>query len=373
MIIKCLKCRKTLHRSERCPFCGNTADFNVVSDDIMVHENVVHEYEKLKEFLKQKRFEEAEKVSQKILEWMPTCSNVFWLRMLANNKCKDDNELIQKGIFFERNAEYYNALKYGSDIEKDVYLGISELMNQIKEQLIVAITHHEYDAKRSTAIFRCSRELSEQIVDSQKILLKIWTDLEKTEAEIHIYEEKCKQLIQEFIDNYEQAKREVLDIKNQIDKMNECTEENLHRYHVGLGKALLQAECAKDDILCRKKEHPWVKKYMELCQRRDEMVRQIDSELLKLKSYEKLVQSTILEVEKIEKKHQDVLKEIVAYNFVSACTLLGSEQFTRILNEAGFCNVSTKLTSKSISIYSDGSGYAKAMIDDDLRNDAYLS
>ena len=75
--------------------------------------------------------------------------------------------------------------------------------------------------------------------------------------------------------------------------------------------------------------------YNELVVKRDSLVNQITSELSSLKSYENRVQSTVSEIERIETKHKNALKAIMAYRFADARSLLGENRFVAAFSEAG--------------------------------------
>ncbi len=64
-----------------------------------IHENVRDEYENLERLVKNGKYTEAITLSKLVLEWMPNCSDVFWLRLLAKNGCDSDEALIRKGCF----------------------------------------------------------------------------------------------------------------------------------------------------------------------------------------------------------------------------------------------------------------------------------
>ena len=115
MIVKCPKCKKLIHKTDSCPYCGNSATFENVNEKTVVHENVVAEYSELPLLLASGKFTQVIEQSRIILRWMPTCSSVFWIRLLAKNECKTDAELIEKGLNCDDAADFYNAVRYGSE------------------------------------------------------------------------------------------------------------------------------------------------------------------------------------------------------------------------------------------------------------------
>ena len=96
-IVKCSKCNKYTHKSNKCFFCGNTVGFDAI-EMLPVHENVVVEYSKIESLIEKRQFSEAMVLSHKVIEWMPNFAGIFWLRVLIKNKCMTAEELIKSGF-----------------------------------------------------------------------------------------------------------------------------------------------------------------------------------------------------------------------------------------------------------------------------------
>lgn len=86
------------------------------------------EYSQLATLLDSGDFAKLIEKSRVVLRWMPTCSEVFWIRLLAKNGCKNDIELIQKGINCDNSADFYNAYRYGTPAEKATYDNVKNLI-----------------------------------------------------------------------------------------------------------------------------------------------------------------------------------------------------------------------------------------------------
>ena len=97
IIVTCHKCGKEIHKADKCPYCGNSTKFGTVNGMTDIHENAYVEYSELATILDAGDFAKLIEKSRAVLRWMPTCSGVFWMRLLAKNGCKTDAELIQKG------------------------------------------------------------------------------------------------------------------------------------------------------------------------------------------------------------------------------------------------------------------------------------
>ena len=110
IIVTCHKCGKKIHKADKCPYCGDSTKFGTVNVMTDVHENAYMEYSQLATILDSGDFAKLIEKSRVVLRWMPTCSEVFWMRLLAKNGCKTDAELIQKGINCDDSGDFYNEI-----------------------------------------------------------------------------------------------------------------------------------------------------------------------------------------------------------------------------------------------------------------------
>lgn len=177
-IVKCPKCSKYIHKANRCFHCGNTTGFDDV-DIPQIHENVVAEYSKVESLVESKRFDEA--LSHTVIEWMPNLAGIFWLRLLAKNKCTSAAELIEKGFNCEDDADLCNALTFSTGAEHSIYLDIQNMVIAARKVLKEEISTHEYNCKMKTNIFQIKKTMQGETDSRKKKLFSLWSDLEETE------------------------------------------------------------------------------------------------------------------------------------------------------------------------------------------------
>lgn len=331
IITKCEKCGALMHKADRCLTCGSTSGFTKIDTTLIVHENVREEYESLIQLVQNKKFNEALDVSKVILEWMPSCSDVFWLRFLAKNNCATDEELVRNGASCEDSADYHNAVLFASEIQKQVYLNVSERIASIKEALTQQIIEHEYSEKNDTAILQIQASFPDEIEAYRKKLFQLWQELKQVEGEMLVIEKDCRLLINEHKAALEVASTEAASIKSKTYRLEQCTAEEFHKYQTRFGELLYSSEQAKSSIESMRNQHPWVETYNTLIKKRDGIVSQIDNELNSLKAYENRVQSTIAEIERIEMRHTAALISITKYKFAEIKSLIGESRFGWLL------------------------------------------
>lgn len=335
IIMKCNKCGELMHKTNKCFSCGNTNDFDKLPIATDIHENVRDEYEKLEYLVQNGKFDEAKTLSKTVLEWMPTCSDIFWLRLLIKNQCSTDDELIRKGFSVSESADYHNAVLFGNDVQKKTYALVASKIVATQEILRKAIVEHEYSEKDSTQIVQLQDELPKEIDSRKKSLFEQWKQLETIEHEMLAIEKDCIILVQEHKDILENTTTSANNLKAKTYKMEECTYEEHHKYQIQFGELLHQSEQAKSSIDAIKKQHPWIVSYVELKVKRDSLANHIASELSSLKSYENKIQATVSEIERIEEKHKNAIKALTTFRFSEVRDLLGENKFEAALFEAG--------------------------------------
>lgn len=333
-IVKCPKCGKYIHKAVKCFHCGNTAGFKEISGG-EVHENVAQEYARMDVLIEDKKYDEVIELSYTVLEWMPNLAGVFWLRLLAKYKCSTAIDLICKGFPCDENADFCNALDFSTDEEHSAYEDIKAAVSQIRVLLKKEISEHEYSSKYATDIMQIKKTMQGEIERRKEKLFSLWSDLEDTEHSLYALEMDCRLLTKEHQMGLEKAAQAAETIKSEAYRLEECTAEKLHSLQVRMGNVLQQSESSKDSIDSMKKQHPWVKSFSDLVTKRNEKVRVINSEISSLSSYERTVQQTVSEIERIESRHKTALIAADKYDFTDPAALLGTSAFNDVLRSAG--------------------------------------
>ena len=333
-IVKCLKCGKYIHKAPKCLYCGNTAGFDGI-DEVIVHDNVIQDYTRMEVLVEDQKYDEAIALSYTILEWMPNLAGVFWLRLLAKNKCSTAIDLICKGFACDDDSDFCNALSFSVKEEHIAYEEIKKAVSAIRVVLKKEIDEHEHQCKSNTNIMHIKKTMQEEIERRKQKLFSLWSDLEDTEHSLYELEMDCKLLIKEHQIGLEKAVQAATVIKGETYRMQECTEDKLHSFQVRMGNVLQQSEVSKDSINSMKNNHPWVKSFKDLVSRREQELQLINCEIASLESYKQTVQQTISEIEQIEEHHKMALEAAKRYDFANAAVLLGENSFNQILCSVG--------------------------------------
>lgn len=333
-IVKCSKCGKYIHKDSRCYHCGNNDGFQECAS-MEVHENIKSEYSRMELLVRNKHFSEAISLSFSIIEWMPNLAGVYWLRLLAKKKCNSALELITKGFSVDNDPDFCNALKFSIKEEKEAYIDIQNVVEEIRKNLIEEIEIYEHKLKSDTNLINVNEHIAEEIDNRKQKLFSHWIDLKNKENEVRVCELDCKLIMKEHSVALQSASQEAAYLLNRINDLKECTSNQVHEYQVKLGNVLLQSGQAKDGIENMKIQHPWVKKYSGLVAERDEIAKKIAYELESLKNYEDNVKKIISEIQKIEERCIVAKSDTEKYSFDDASLLLGKEIYSKVLINSG--------------------------------------
>lgn len=333
-IVKCSKCGKYFHKASQCIYCGNTDGFEDVFEE-EVHENVAQEYIQMESFVKDKKYSEAIHLSYTILEWMPSLAGVFWLRLLAKNKCTNAGDLIRKGFPCDTDPDFCNALIFSSGIEHTVYENIQTIVFKIRDSLLESIKDDEYKRKNETDIIHIWETMQGEIDRRKEKLFSLWGDLETIENSLFLLETECQLLTEEYQTSLNQTAQAARRIESAISPKKEGTEKSLYSIQVDLGNVLQLSESSRCSIETLKKQHPWVKEFNDLVSQRDLQLELINSEFEELQNYERSVEQWIAEVENIESCHKAALAAVRQCEFANSESLLGTDAVDRIFHNAG--------------------------------------
>lgn len=333
-IVKCKKCGNMIHEASRCYHCANTS-FDPIQEKNVIHPNVKEEFRRIHILLQDKKFDDVIRLSEVLLEWMPRCAEVFWIRLLASHKCSTDMELICTGVVCHEDANYSNAVRYASPDEYKAYTDVNKRIEAIQGGLQKELVRFIHDRKVATRVTNMPLEIKKQMESKRKRLYDLWCDLEATEQKLYMKEMDCRLLSREYQDALQSAHSTASSIKSATYKSDQCTEKELHTYQARLGATLRQSEQTRESLANMKAQHPWVKEFAELVQLREQQITAITVELNALKRYESDIRDVVSAFERIEENFHNVSRQIQNAQFREVRAFLEDTIFDRVLREAG--------------------------------------
>lgn len=333
-IIKCPQCGKYLHETEQCFYCGNTKNFNHVEGKTSyIHDNVVDEYLRVESLIKNKEYDKAMMLTHKVVEWMPRFAGIFWLRLLAKNRCASAIDLIVKGFYCEEDPDFCNAINFSSDEEHNVYLEIQATERALYNELYRAVQEHECYCKKRTGILDMPQTMQKELEMWSKKFFDLWDDLKAMEQDMYIGEMDYNLLEKEHETSLNVASQESLSIQEQVNKRQECETAVSFGFEAKMNSVLIQSKQAKHSLDSMIKQFP--RSSLELIQQRNEQVGRLESEIDTFRQYKDSIRSILEKIEDIEKRHRKVLRSIENYKFHDAYALFDTDHSYKVLHRAG--------------------------------------
>lgn len=334
IINRCIKCGKLIHEAGKCFWCGNTVEFTRVNTNVVVHDNVKQEYSQLELLLKNEKYDEILEFSDVILEWMPFCSDIFWIRLLAKHKCNTDEALIYKGFSCDYSGDYYNAVLYADEMQKDIYLSVADKISSAKVSLVKCIREHEYKEKYNTSIMKIQSEYDYEIENYRNKLFSNWEKLNQVENKMAIAEKDYLLTTYEYKDALDKVSQSAVVIQYKACTLERCSATEYQWFVSQFDSLTLQSDQAKKNLDSIEKSEV-IDDYDALIKKRDEFISKIKEDIKSMKEYEDYVKSTISEIEKIEIRHKLALDDVERCNFSEVRRLIGETSFVLAFKEAG--------------------------------------
>ncbi len=332
-VSQCPKCGKYLHRSECCYHCGASLA-GVTFAQPQMHENA-DVYNLILENMEKRQFSEALKLLAVVIEWMPDFAQAYWLKLLAKNQCRNGAELIAKGFDCDADGDFYHALTRSEGPEHQEVQEIGQLVRTVRAGLLAAVDRHEREAIVGTNVIAIQEQMHSILKEKRETLFHLWTELQETEQTMVVTSQDCALLLQEHQNALEKAEKDALELKERAYCLSECEAHQLQEYQIHLGGIRQRSEKALGMLQDILRNHPWVKTLSQKKNDHRELEKQISDALADLRRYKASLAETVRTVEALQERYAQVRQKTEAFDFQAVCTLLGTEQFRRILTDAG--------------------------------------
>lgn len=334
MISKCQKCGALIHAASTCFHCGST-HMDTTSNIDEIHANVLEEYRLMVVALKERRFSEVLKLSDKVIEWMPRFAEMYWIRFLASHQCASDVELICNGVDCTQDPNFCNAIAYASSEEYRVYKDVEDKIAKLKKQLEKEIALYIHKKKEDTYLTDLHQSLEKKIAEKRNRLFAEWQKLQKIEQDLIVIQMNCRLRAREYQDALDSAKIKSESIRLEANKRVDLSDAEVHSFRVRMGTVLQQSEQARQALDEFKKQHPWVKEFAQLEKTRDEQVEKIKAELADMKKFEASLLDAISAYEKIITTSKQLKSKLDNMQFSGIKAIIGDRVFTTALREVG--------------------------------------
>lgn len=324
-IVTCAKCGKEIHRAERCCYCGGT-DFLPTGHQVWVHENVETEYDLLEELLRQKEFSQVVDLTHIVLAWTPRCAEAYWMRLLARNGCTDDRQLILLGVDLENDGDYFNATRYGDDLENRVYETVCSYRDDLEGKLIETMENHYREKRRALDLPGCRDALVRLVEGEQDRIMNLCARLWELELEISHLDQMVRLAAEPQREAVTLAKRRLEEIRRDINQMKTWNEITYQKIQIRLGEALELYGQSAAVLEQMSQDHPWGERYRELLKEKKRIRNDLTDYRKKLEAAQQKGAKAVEQFRALEKE-EDELFDSAYSGFIWVREALGERIF----------------------------------------------
>lgn len=286
-------------------------------------------------FIKEGNFEKANKFMSSVIEYMPTDSMIFWLRIFIENKCTNDEELMNKGFNYNISPSYYNAIKYASSSQKAFYNEFVKKLDELKNGLYKATTSDCCRQMLNTDIMNKKNSLTIQIGKLESELNDLWCKLNAKENEMIIVEKDFLFAVEPYASTIKKAVVKTNEIKDAVYELSEVEDDDFVSYNVQLDALISASNEAKQKYIEYSKNSSLANEYKNLSKERDVINWEIVKKIEEMKNIQLEMRTLISKVDIIDKKHNIGLDMICNYDFSNISSLIGRDNYDNVLNQVG--------------------------------------
>jgi hypothetical protein len=268
-----------------------------------------------------------------VLEWKPRSGKIYWRKLLAEQNCKNDIDLLRKGKVLHNNTAFANAMKYADDEERFVYALVEKTENLIVEHLKSALAEKELEDKRKTNAEKLLIEYREKFAAAEKIAQENISRLEAIEKSIYEQVIDCAAVANEYkyvLNDIHSATKTIGDTSK-----NEIFHEEKVVWESQLDMALAASKAEIEQLKHIESNHPVFLEYSSLVDKQKSIILEVNKNISEIQTnLRSQIQSLVSSIEKISNDYTDARIFINIGHYDRAIKLLSQEQFEEIVKQA---------------------------------------
>lgn len=333
-VLKCRKCRKNILFTKKCYHCGSVQGFDTISE-IKEHDNAAATFAKVKEYINLGKYDQAVSQASVVIEWMPTSPEIYWLRLLAKNKCNSASELIRHGFNPNADADYYNVCRFSIGEEQKCYQNFGIIVNRLQQSLINTIRGHAYGRVRNSGIVSQEKASHEFFERKRTELFSAWTELNSIEQQMVALEKECDAQTYHVKCSLQSGYDSSVQVKNEVYQYERCSEEEKNGFEAKIQAISDLSDKVAEAYRNSSKNHPKVNIFTELTQKRDAMIQKVRHILTEIQTEERNAQIVIGKVGSIRDSEKKALHATELYNFSVAFNYLEHHEIEKAFRDVG--------------------------------------
>lgn len=333
-IMVCENCGKHIHRDAQCFHCGGTGMYPA-EYELDIHPAAQTLWQQMQEHLTRREFDRALALSERALEWMGFTGELYWLRLLARQECATDRELLLRGADPEHSSDYFNAIKYAGAEEHQVYLDIQEKLDSLRQELLREMERYFLQEKQALNLADAAKNLHTLIYEIWLDVSEQWNNLNQTEAKIQSLASDCRMVLAPHLRTLEKAQTQANTVRQQVNQLNACSEEEYRGFQLRLAAALQTSEETALLMGALNRDHPWQAEFARLKEEQAGCLRRINEAMDALNRHVEQAAEAEQQLRLLEEDRIRTLAELASGDFRGARRMLGEQEFNRVLAAAG--------------------------------------
>jgi len=277
------------------------------------------------------QFSKALYLIDKVLEWVPGRSEIYWRRLLASENCKTDMDLLRKGKILHNNTAFINAAKFANDNELPVYELIEKAESLAVTLLEKALAEQELHDKRNTNAEKLLYEYGQQLKRHEGVAQENISQLEEIERLIHEQAIDCETITGE----YRYALADILTASRTVGNHseNEITYDKKAAWESQLDMICSASMNEINQLKEVISSHSAFGNQNNLVQKQNAAKSKINGNISDINAIYRQIQNTVNFIEDISYKYTKARKAINLGSYSETAGLL-SERFNEIIKQA---------------------------------------
>lgn len=257
-------------------------------------------------------------------------SDIYWMRMLASNRCINDFELVKQGINIRNNIDKIKAYLYANELEKhtiNILLRIFDdtqrcLKSELHRKKIALQKQLKMDSvqKRNTSnIFSIMTQYHNKLTELSKIeqeMMVVYNCLESAKR-------NCKSRVEQSHINMER----LLETLNKISTLT-VGQYNIHNETILKNTTVSNFECWRLEW----GNYAMHAEYKELLEKHTDTLEELKMLLNGINNYQNEISSIIKEYDNIENHYQVLIDELDAYKWDNIQKFIDAEKYAEIVS-----------------------------------------
>lgn len=333
-VLKCRKCGKNILFTKKCYHCGSVQGFDTISM-IEEHDNAAAAFAEVKESIILGKYDKALSKASTVIEWMPTSPEIYWLRLLAKNKCNSASELIRHGFNPDADADYYNLCRFSAGEVQKCYQDFGIIVNRLQQSLMGVIYDNIYGRVQNSGIIS-QKKASFEFFEGKRIeLLATWSEMNAIEQQMIIFEKECDTQTYPAKCSLQSGYDDSVRVKNEIYKYDRCTEEEKLSFEAQMQAISDLSDRIAETYKTSSENHPKVEEFKDLVRRRDALMQKINYILTEIRNEERNAQIIIGKVRSIRDTEKKVLLATELFDFSVALNYLERHEIEKAFGDIG--------------------------------------